>query len=120
MLGIISGCNIAHFHTPLNYKLSMPVIGLLCIPWIWHEMQHTRPPNWLVSAGQAGYSIYLMHQLGVHGVDCLDWPSIPGLRWLIGILAAALIICVFFFLVEKPSHRLAKRLGRTPNPHPAR
>jgi peptidoglycan/LPS O-acetylase OafA/YrhL len=120
ILGIVSICNIAHFHTPLNYKLTMPLIGLLCVPWVYQEMQCSRPPVWMASAGKAGYSIYLMHQLGVHGIVYVDLPLNPILRWILGMTASAVIITVFYFVVEKPSHRVAKYLSQPRTLHPIR
>lgn len=120
MLSIVSICNIAHFHTPLNYKLTMPLIGLLCVPWVYQEMQFTRPPPWLASAGKAGYSIYLMHQLGVHGIEHVNLPLNPILRWILGMMVSAAVITAFYFLIEKPSHRVAKYLARPRSPNSLR
>lgn len=112
MVGIISFFNIVHFHSPLNYKLTMPMVGMFCAPWLSLEIRQSRPADWMARSGMACYSIYLMHQLGVKWIETVivSMPSL--LRWNCGLFAAAVISIVFYFFIERPSHQLARRFGR--------
>lgn len=110
-LVVVSILNISHFHTPLNYKLTMPLIGLLAVPWVYQEMRQAKPADWLVNLGKACYSIYLIHQLGVKWSENLQADLQPLLRWSMGMSVVLITIWLFYRLVEKPSHQLARRLG---------
>lgn len=113
-LALVSILNISHFHSPLNYKLTMPLVGLLAVPWIYQEMLQAKPASWLVNAGKACYSIYLMHQLGVKWSENLQSDLLPMLRWSLGGSVATVTIWIFYMMVEKPSHLFARKLGARP------
>lgn len=115
MLVLISVFNVAHFHSPLTYKLTMPLIGILSAAWLYQEIRCAHPPAWLADAGMACYSIYLMHQLGIKWAENLTWELLPVVRWSLGLLAAAVASYLFYLAVERPSHWLARRLGRMVN-----
>ncbi|KAB2662819.1 MAG: acyltransferase, partial [Verrucomicrobia bacterium] len=88
--------------------------------WLGAEMERFKtmpPPRWMESAGTWSYSLYLFHELGR-----TLWERLPLAtpQSTAGVLAASLArmagilaLCwVFHRLVEAPSHRLARAVGR--------
>lgn len=73
------------------------------------------PLRWLLSAkpfrwaGLISFSLYLVHEPILIAAASL----VPGSRWAIvgGVLVAVATAVGFFFLVEKPSHKIARLLG---------
>jgi peptidoglycan/LPS O-acetylase OafA/YrhL len=108
MAFLVSVLNVAHFHSSLSYKLTMPLIGLLSVPWLHVEIQKSSMPRWLAAAGGACYSIYLMHQIGIKPIEAWQMEMSPLVRWVLEISLAALASCCFYFIIERPSHNLAR------------
>ena len=103
------------FHAPIKigYQFSMLAFAPIAFFWLVRELT-SRHPAWdaLESWGAASYSLYLVHPvvLGVltqhsqvfsASVDLVIRPSLVA----IGTVA-------FYFLVEAPSHRLARKMAR--------
>lgn len=79
--------------------------------WLGLEVARFRersPSQLLEWAGRWSYSLYLVHSLIPH------WGVLP--HWL-PFVWAVVASYVFYLLVERPSHRLAIRVGRTLVPH---
>ena len=105
-------CSMLRFHSPLTYPWTLNFFALLTYSWLGSEMLFAlRRRPWKIAewAGSMSYSIYLVH------VICLDWlasqtslsRAVTG-EWL-ALIAATLLMCmVFYYLVERPSHRLAR------------
>ncbi len=93
------------------FKYSLPLFGLVVIPWLLAEMRRPDRATWMARWGVAGYSIYLIHPLA-------EMPAVlqlsghqPLLLWLVKIFISACAAALFYFVVEKPSHQLARMLG---------
>lgn len=108
-----------------SYCFTLPACAPLAALWfaaelLWHERDGT--VAWLERAGRGSYSIYLAHPLVVP-LLALVIPT--GLlldpRWHPLLLASAgLASAGFYLVVERPSHRLARRAGRRLESRPGR
>ncbi len=92
------------------YHLSAVVFGVL---FIYHFDYFIKP---LVFLGKISYSFYLIHiQIGWLVLDALlrEYPQGNKIEFLIYSVVAAILGSYFFYLiVEKPSHRLARSIGK--------
>jgi peptidoglycan/LPS O-acetylase OafA/YrhL len=110
-------CSVLKFHSPLGYPVTLNFFAVLAFFWIQREIayyKHKQPLRLLENGGAWSYSIYLIH---LHAQAIFLFIGLPALvlplRWTIH-LSFLLILCYAFYLViERPSHRLARRLSRS-------
>ena len=106
-------CLILRFHGSISYAWTLTLFGILVYFWLKQEMIHYRdrkPWGWLEWCGKWSYSVYLFHLIGEHLSESLGMGELGKLfvfRYA-GIFIGSLI---FYAVVEKPSHSLARRLG---------
>jgi peptidoglycan/LPS O-acetylase OafA/YrhL len=120
-----SVCSVLRFHSPLKYPWTLNVFAVLAALWLAKELSRARevPPSpVLEGAGKWSYSIYLVH---LHSEALYARFRIPYLgdvlQWLVTTGFALLVCYAFYRLVEKPSHELARHIGRrllAPAPEP--
>ena len=92
------------------------LVVLVAAYWGWaRSLLETRLVQWL---GAISFSLYLTHEPIVIASAYLFGPGRGALAILVAIPAAFIVAQVFFLLVERPSHRLAKRIGRRFTPPP--
>lgn len=107
-----TGCSVLRFHSPLTYPWTLNFFALLVYPWLTAEMLHaatSRPWKWTEWAGSTSYSIYLVHVILLHRLQADTKLSREFFGDWILIAGTTLLGCVvFFYLVERPSHRLAR------------
>ena len=111
------GCwtsEMLHFKGGVPYTQTMMWFGILAYFWVRKEIAYgkTRTPNrWLVAAGAWSYSLYLMHNQGAFLFEVLPIPNLgPWITWL-GAMAGSLALSyVFYLLIERPSHQLARKV----------
>ena len=99
-----------HFKSPVCYRYTMPLFSILVFAWLMVEFRNTRIPRWIVNAGKACYSIYLMHWLAEPITAFLLPHGDRMLQWTGRFLAAAVCATVFYWVIERPSHQFARRL----------
>jgi peptidoglycan/LPS O-acetylase OafA/YrhL len=110
------------FHTPIGSPWTLNLFALLGACWIEREIRFYRAggaPKF-ESLGEASYSIYLTH---VHGMEVwgllpLSAALGPWGTWLGEMLCAGSFATAFYWMVERPSHQLARRLSRPAFPRP--
>jgi peptidoglycan/LPS O-acetylase OafA/YrhL len=123
-------CEMLSFHAGVPYTQTMLWFGILAFFWLRKELAHglnKRPAGALVSAGAWSYSLYLIHVPAMRIYAKLPVPNFgAGLNWCLAIGFILGSAYVFYLVVERPSHRLARRLGtsqffqlqRAPEPVP--
>jgi peptidoglycan/LPS O-acetylase OafA/YrhL len=107
-------CLVLRFHSPVGYPWTLNFFALLIYLWIGVEIafHHTHPPSHLLEwAGQWSYSLYLMH---LPLAAMLSWvrpdSGIAVVNWLLLYLAVLAGAWLFYLVVEKPSHLLARSI----------
>jgi len=113
--------SVFRFHPPFGsmffgYPWTLPLFGLLCLPWLRNEVAWFRqhpPLRWLEAGGAWSYAIYLAHPIGIQLWELATHSPAgnligPRFEWL-PLLTAVLVVCYAFYrLFEYPSHRVAK------------
>ena len=118
-------CEMFHFKVGISYTQTMIWFGVLAYFWLRQELAYAKvhePNRWLVAAGAWSYSLYLIHADGGGMFEMLGLKLPPLLEWF-GVMASSLFFSyLFYLLVERPSHKLARKIKvRTaaPNAVPA-
>jgi peptidoglycan/LPS O-acetylase OafA/YrhL len=113
---VSSVTSVLRFHSPLKYPWTLNVFALLVFFWLAREIAYarvSRPSSFLERGGKWSYSIYLCH---LHGAALYESLGLPFLGYLLGWIVKTsfvLLVCyVFYRVVEKPSHTLARRIGQ--------
>ena len=105
-------CCFAKFHLHLSYIVSMNIFALILYKWIQGEIiyyKNKKPISIFEKLGKFSYSIYLCHPilfviLGYYLV-------INNITYPLLIILILIISFIFYLLVEKPSHILARTLS---------
>jgi peptidoglycan/LPS O-acetylase OafA/YrhL len=105
-----------HFKAHLPLTQTMAWFGVVAYFWVKNEIAYgkTRAP-WraLTWAGLWSYSLYLVHAQAADIWYSLRLPNLgPRLTWCGVILSSLVGAYAFYLVVERPSHRLARWLGR--------
>lgn len=107
-------CAFLHYHSPLPFSWTLNLFAILAFFWLMAELieQHTRPlSRFLEWGGLWSYSIYLAHGFGLHVISKWEpWPYLTWVQMLIKGLVVLGICYLFYILIEKPSHWLARRV----------
>ena len=108
------GSEMLHFKLGVSYTQTMAWFGVLAYFWVRQEVAHgkTHSPNRLLVAGGAwSYSLYLMHAQGSGLLAFLHLPSLGRTAdWCLVMASSLLFAYLFYALVERPSHKLARRI----------
>jgi peptidoglycan/LPS O-acetylase OafA/YrhL len=110
------GCWVSemlHFKLKISYTQTMLWFGVLAYFWVRQEIINGKihPPNrFLVAAGAWSYSLYLVHAQGAGIYGWFHLSKLPALAGWFGAMASSLLFAYcFYLLVERPSHRLARK-----------
>jgi peptidoglycan/LPS O-acetylase OafA/YrhL len=114
-------------HPTSNYILigTLLAFGIVSVFWLDQEIHYYQshvPVRWIEAFGLGSYSLYLTHPFIVQFATDINQrlPSsknalyahhLPSALWFLGIVASGIFAATIYFLVERPSHRLARRLG---------
>jgi peptidoglycan/LPS O-acetylase OafA/YrhL len=92
---------------------TMPPFAIYSYLWIRREIEYLgrRPSKILEALGLASYSTYLVHPIAIHFFQSHLHPG-RTVAWISLILIITFATATFYFVVEKPSHDLARFLGR--------
>ncbi|WP_420239467.1 acyltransferase family protein [Telmatobacter bradus] len=111
---------LVKFHVEVFWAsncFTLNLFAVLVYFWLGYELVYfaqCRKP-WLDGAGKWSYSLYLVHTLFAGTIGLLGWgAAVDGsLPWhFVFLLGVYLASYIFYFLVERPSHRLAMFAGR--------
>jgi len=113
-------CEMLSFHGGVPYTQTMLWFGILAYFWLRKELAYglnKQPATGLVSAGAWSYSLYLMHVPAMRIYARLRVPNFGAeLNWCLAIGFILGSAYIFYLVVERPSHRLARRLGTAKSP----
>jgi peptidoglycan/LPS O-acetylase OafA/YrhL len=111
------GCwtaEMLHFKGGIPYTQTMIWFGVLAYYWVRQEIAYGKqhePNRYLAAAGAWSYSLYLVH---VQGMELFGWMRLPNLGYIftwVGVMLCSLgFAYVFYRLVERPSHQLARKI----------
>ena len=110
VLGVSVVCSVLRFHGNVSYVWSLNPFAFLCAGWVLAEVRYWQahePLSWLEAAGKGSYSLYLTH---MHGHALAERIGLTGPA---SYLAIGLVAVAIYFCVEKPAHRLARRVTLT-------
>jgi peptidoglycan/LPS O-acetylase OafA/YrhL len=103
-----------HFKAGIPYTQTMIWFGVLAYCWVREEIaysRHREPNRFLAMAGAWSYSLYLVH---VQGMQLFGWLKVPYLgyilNWTVVMLFSLGFAYLFYLLVERPSHQLARKV----------
>jgi len=111
-------CLILRFHSPIGYAYTLNLFAILVTLWLSKEIRYLRAVNYssvsflmLEKAGAWSYSLYLIHPLIGYMFGKINFLPNLGyfLNWFILMSFVLGGSYLFYFLVEMPSHNLAKR-----------
>ena len=104
------------WNTLIRNPWSLQVFALYATFWLAQEIVWWRQRKpWLEGLGLAAYSLYLMNRPANYLVEQLWANSVAAWsQWLVKAAAVALLTLLFYLLVERPSHQLARRITQRP------
>jgi peptidoglycan/LPS O-acetylase OafA/YrhL len=104
-----------HFKTRVHFPQTMIWFGVLAYFWVKNEIaygKHHLPNRHLVAAGAWSYSLYLIHAQGMGAFWRLPLPFLGYfVSWFAALFSSFGLSYIFYILVERPSHRLARRVS---------
>ncbi|MDX1953712.1 MAG: acyltransferase [Verrucomicrobiota bacterium] len=107
----------------IGHPFTLNFVAIFAFFWLQREIAwYTthKPIKFFEWAGEWSYSIYLVHVLAFHMLNQAKIPMFGYvMNWLIKITFALLVSYIFYRIIEKPSHWLARRLVGRPQlvPH---
>ena len=102
------------FHTPIGLPWTMPLFSVLVFFWLRQEIRRNRmkpPVAFLENAGVWSYSLYLMHYPALWMLYVFHVSFRPvALLTVLQLFVVMAVSYVFYLLVERPSHWLARQV----------
>lgn len=101
-----------HSDFRIGYPISLPVFAIAATAWLDIEVRYYRrhrPSRLAEQGGQGAYSIYLMHPIVLVLVGATTGSLPPLVAWASKAVALLAGVWLFYWLIERPSHRLARR-----------
>ncbi|MBY0426802.1 MAG: hypothetical protein K2Q22_14295, partial [Cytophagales bacterium] len=109
-------CSVLRFHANISYAFTMPIFGILVYYWLSIEIEYYKSKlenRVLVYGGAFSYSLYLIHP-GVFSLFVnhfkLTYLGDNFLITVVAISSSIIVAWIFYELVEKQSHKLAKQI----------
>jgi peptidoglycan/LPS O-acetylase OafA/YrhL len=103
-----------HFKAGIPYTQTLIWFGVLAYFWVKEEIaygKHRQPNGLLAMAGAWSYSLYLVH---AQGMELFGWLRVPNLgyilNWTATMLCSLGFAFLFYLVVERPSHQLARKV----------
>ncbi|MBW4522011.1 MAG: acyltransferase [Scytolyngbya sp. HA4215-MV1] len=117
ILGLAWGSRSLQLHSPIGYPWTLNLFALVVAAWLLREISFRRitsPTAWLEWAGNWSYSLYLLHPAAGAFCDRIFPTMLHG--WLHWILLCSFVLAtcyLFYLVVERPSHLLARHISRS-------
>ena len=99
----------------LGHPFTLNLFAIAAFFWLRKEIAfyHDRPTsNFMDNLGKASYSIYLMHGIPAFIISLLIPEPERSSRFFLYWIILAILTSAFYFLVEKPTHNLSRKLFR--------
>jgi peptidoglycan/LPS O-acetylase OafA/YrhL len=105
--------SVLRFHTSIGYPWTLDLFAIIAVLWLEREVRfyYVRGKPVLENLGEASYSIYLTHTHGPAFLSMLALSLSPISMWLWSLILCGALASAFYWLVERPSHLLARRIG---------
>ena len=111
---------VLHFHASIPYKFTLLIFSLPAALWIVCEIRAGLARGsigWLEAAGAWSFSLYLCHKFVIEGIDqnaalIHRFAESITLVWGMTLVLGVSISLCFYYLVEAPSHWLARTTAR--------
>ena len=109
-------CSALRFHSPVGYPWTLNLFAIAVFFWLRAEVAAS--PHWRRNrvfewAGTWSYSVYLIHLVANTGYERLPMPNLGfNLNWLMRMTFILGGSYLFYLLVEKPGHLIARHLGK--------
>jgi peptidoglycan/LPS O-acetylase OafA/YrhL len=109
-------CSVLRFHSPIGYPWTLNLFAVAVALWLQREIalrQRVAPSVILEWAGQWSYSLYLIH-VPAGALFSALFPSLRGgaVGWVFMVLFVFSACYVFYLLIERPSHTIARRAAQ--------
>lgn len=108
-------CSVLRFHSPIGYPWTLNLFAIAVFFWLQVEIKAfklnppARPLEW---AGQWSYSIYLIHLIADTTYQKLPMPNFGfNLNWTLRMLFILCVSYVFYLIIEKPGHYIARTIS---------
>lgn len=117
--GLAMICSIARFHLNISYAYTLIIFAIPTYFWLYAELKYfnDKVENRLMAfGGIMSYSIYIIHMTAFSFlISIYNYYEIglkkENLSFVFLLICITLILSViFYFLVEKPSHKIAQRV----------
>lgn len=114
-------CNVLRFHGDrllgfdIPLYVSLQFFAVLALYWLHAEARRYRtiaPLNVLEWAGKWSYSLYIVHPLARDMIEAAAPGTAYPRVWIVDLTVALTAAYLFYLAVERPSHQLARTLGR--------
>jgi peptidoglycan/LPS O-acetylase OafA/YrhL len=116
ILGAAFICRVLKFHSPIGYPWTLNIFAVMVFFWLQREIVYRRdiaPFRFLEWAGLWSYSLYLLHApSGVLFFRLFPSAQSSVLSWTGMILFVFGICYIYYIIVERPSHIIARGLAR--------
>jgi len=106
------------FQRVIGNHLTLNFFAIYVFFWLLREIsyynkQGNQPSALLEWAGQWSYSLFLIHPLAFHLFKSMNLPNFGYMvDWLLKFSFVFLVSIAFYFVVEKPSHIVSRKVGK--------
>lgn len=115
-LGVIKMPFIGLF---FSSQFTLLLFGVFAFFWIKREViminfMNIQPLKLFEKMGLASYSLYIVHPVVIWSFSKFSIIQFPGylISWILLVIVLHLFTYIFFILIEKPSHKIAKYFSR--------
>ena len=107
---------VMRFHASVGYPWTLNLFAAFSALWLEREIRYyqARRAPWFEDLGEASYSIYLTHFSSAAILRLLPVYAVmaSGAIWFSSVLLCGSLATLFYWMVERPSHRFARRLTK--------
>lgn len=113
VIGLLLG--LSDLFKQVSSILTMCLLGPVIFYWLYSELSQTAYSKlllYLTKFGKGSYSLYLTHSLAIPLAIYCGLLAAAQVNWYLYLVAVTVFTTIFYFLIEKPSHQLSKKLGK--------